>query len=294
MNYYKNLKSTWLFIFLLCCTVKSYSQSDSAEVAKKSASPTADEVKKKLANPAAEDLAKKLANPIADLISVPFQNNSYFGNGKLNGSQDILNFEPVIPIHLSKELNLITRWILPFVMQYNLTSEAQEQIGLSDATVSAFLSPSKVKNGITWGLGPAFLVPTGTDPFLSSRKFGIGPTGVVLKQSKGWTLGLLVNQIWSVAGEDELPPVSQMFFQPFITYNWKSGAGVGGTLEWTQNWETRTSVMWLTPFLNGITSVGKQKVQLEVGPQINIDAPRATAADFGWRAVITLLFPQEK
>jgi hypothetical protein len=33
-----------------------------------------------------QNFAKKLANPIASLISVPFQNNSDYGIGDLNGS----------------------------------------------------------------------------------------------------------------------------------------------------------------------------------------------------------------
>jgi hypothetical protein len=274
MHYNKNITCTGLFILLLCCTAKSYAQGDAEE------------------RGSAADLAKKLANPIANLISVPFQNNTNYGMGELKGTQNILNFQPVMPLSLNKNWNLITRWIFPFVMQYNLTDVAARQIGLSDAVISGFFSPKNTKNGITWGLGPVFQLPTGTNDYLTSKKFGIGPTGVILKQKKGWTVGLLVNQVWSVAGEEELPPVNQMFFQPFMTYNWKSGAGLGWTVEWTQNWQTSTTVMWLTPTVSGITSLGEQKVQLAVGPRINIDAPSEIVADLGWRAVIVLLFPQ--
>lgn len=167
------------------------------------------------ANEAAE-LAKKLANPIASLISVPFQNNTYYGIGAYKGTQNVMNFQPVIPFKLNEKLNLITRYIIPIVTQYNVTGENTSQSGLSDATVSAFLSPSDDKNGLTWGVGPAFLVPTATSQELGFGKFGIGPTVVILKQTHGFTYGALANQIWSVAGQSDRQNVSQMFVQPFL------------------------------------------------------------------------------
>ena len=48
----------------------------------------------------ATNLAKKLQNPVGDLISVPFQNNTNFNVGPNKGTQDILNIQPVVPIHM--------------------------------------------------------------------------------------------------------------------------------------------------------------------------------------------------
>src|SRR5450631_4792458 len=109
------------------------------------------------ANEAAE-LAKKLANPIASLISVPFQNNTFYGIGPLKGTQNVMNFQPVVPIKINENLNLITRYIIPIATQYDITGENSSQSGLGDATISAFLSPAHTKNGLTWGVGPAFLI----------------------------------------------------------------------------------------------------------------------------------------
>lgn len=237
----------------------------------------------------AEELAKKLSNPIASLISVPFQNNIDFGIGDIQATKYTLNIQPVVPIKLGDNLNLITRYIVPVISQYNITGIGESQFGLSDAVVSAFFSPAESK--ITWGVGPVFLVPIGTDDYLTTKKFGIGPTAVALYQNKGWTVGGLVNQIWSVAGSEDRPDVSQMFVQPFVTYNWKSGAGIGVNMELTQNWKGSTTVAWLNPILSAVTSFGKQKAQFVIGPRINIAAPDGGKADFGLRAVIVLLFP---
>ena len=237
----------------------------------------------------AEELAKKLSNPIASLISLPLQNNIDFGIGNIHASKYTLNIQPVVPFEISENLNLITRYIVPVISQYNITGVGESQFGLSDAVVSAFFSP--IGSGITWGVGPVFLVPIGTDDYLTTKKFGIGPTAVALIQKNGWTYGGLINQIWSIAGSDERPDVSQLFFQPFLSYNWKSGAGLGINMELTQNWEGSTTVVWLNPILTAVTSLGEQRVQLVVGPRINIAAPDGAKADLGVRAVIVFLFP---
>ncbi|MDX8337909.1 hypothetical protein SLH46_01865 [Draconibacterium sp. IB214405] len=234
----------------------------------------------------AAELAKKLSNPIASLISLPFQNNLDVGIGEFNGSRNTLNIQPVIPISLSDNLNLISRVILPVYTQYDISGEGTSQSGIGDAVVSAFISPKVSK--ITWGVGPVFLLPTGGDAF-SANKFGIGPTAVALYQANGMTFGGLVNQVWSV---DENNTVSNMFLQPFFTYNWKSGAGIGTNLELTQNWKAETTNVWLNPIFTAVTAMGKQKVQFVIGPRFNLSAPDNAKSKFGVRTVLVFLFPK--
>jgi hypothetical protein len=240
----------------------------------------------------AEELAKKLANPVAALISVPFQNNTDVGIGEYNGSKNTTNFQPVIPISLSSKLNLICRIILPIISQHDVTSEGSNQSGLSDAVVSAWLSPAQPKNGIIWGLGPAFLIPTATNDLLGTKQIGLGPTALLLKQNKGWTVGALVNQIWFVAGDKDRSKVNQLFFQPFLAYNWKSGAGLGINSEITQNWQANSTMAYLNPTISAVTKLGSQIVSLAVGPRIPLILPSASHSDFGIRAVVTFVFPK--
>jgi len=239
----------------------------------------------------AAELAKKLANPIASLISVPFQNNTDYGIGQWQGTRNTLNFQPVLPIKINDKINMITRVVLPIVTQYNITAPGEKQSGLGDAVMSAFFSPSNSEK-LTWGVGPAFLLPVGTNDFLTTKKFGMGPTAVALKQTNGWTIGGLVNQLWSVAGSEDRPDVSQMLVQPFVNYNWKSGAGIGANMEWTQNWKASTTTVWFNPTISAVTSLGKQKTQFVVGPRLNLAAPDGAKADWGWRAVVIFLFPK--
>src|SRR6188508_564643 len=90
----------------------------------------------------ATELAKKLQNPIGDLYSFPFQSNTNFNYGPHKGTKEILNVQPVIPIHLNEDWNIITRTILPLVWQPSLLPARTVPFGTGPITFSAFLSPS--------------------------------------------------------------------------------------------------------------------------------------------------------
>jgi len=236
----------------------------------------------------AADLAKKLANPIANLISVPFQSNFDVGIGNYNGSKMVLNVQPVIPISLSPKLNLITRWILPIVSQYDIRGEGTSQAGLGDAVITGFISPSQSE--ITWGVGPAFIVPTATNEFLGGKKFGIGPSVVVLKQLGGWTIGGLANHLFSVAGDDNRSDINATFLNPFFTYNWKTGAGITLNTEYTHDWENELDVFTVMPTFTAVTKFGTQTVSFAIGPRIHF-APEIRP-NYGVRAAVILVFPK--
>jgi hypothetical protein len=246
--------------------------------------------------PAADDaaaIAKKLANPIGALISVPFQNNTDIGIGDYNGSRNTLNFQPIVPFSLGAKYSLITRYIVPVIAQYDITGEGTQEVGLSDALVSGWISNAVVKNGFVWGVGGAFLIPTATDEFLGTKKLGVGPTIIVLQQKNGWTYGLLMNQIWSVAGDAERADVNQMYLQPFLTKNWKSGAGLTVNSEATLNWEANTTNVYVNIMAGGLTKFGNQLVQLQVGPRIQVAAPEGSKSPFGVRAAAIFVFPKK-
>ncbi|WP_188460701.1 hypothetical protein [Bizionia arctica] len=273
----KSIKITLLLSLFM--TVGMFAQDKEAEAPK---SDTED----------AAALAKKLANPIANLISVPFQNNTDFGIGSLNGTRNTLNFQPVIPLKLSENLNLINRVIVPYVSQYNVTAPGSSQTGIGNTTISSWVSPTKVKNGIIWGAGPAFLLPTNNE-YIGTDKTGVGPTVIVLKQANGLTYGMLANQLWSVIGPSASADVSQMFLQFFLVYNWKSGAGLGISSENTFNWAGNSNTSYLIPNVNAVTKLGKQIVQVQIGPRIpTIFSNSESKPDFGVRASFVLVFPK--
>ena len=171
-------------------------------------SPSVEQGKPKVEEPEAntnantEALQKATQNPVASLISVPVQNNNNFGINPGYRNQDVMNIQPVIPIGISKDWNLLVRWIAPVIYQPipNQPSTPETGVyGLGDMVPTFFISPKK-PGKLIWGAGPVFQLATATNFYLGQRKSGLGPSFVVLTQPGHWTLGVLANNIWSVAG----------------------------------------------------------------------------------------------
>src|SRR5262245_26753847 len=163
------------------------------------------------------DLAMRLSNPVSDLVSVPFQFNWDQGVGPDDHTRFVLNVQPVMPFSVSDDWNLITRLIVPMVSQPALFPGGSPTFGVSDVLATFFVSPSK-PGALIWGVGPAVLLPSTSEPTLGTGKWSAGPSIVVLKQSGRWTYGSLWNQTWSFAGDPNRRDVNQMFLQPFVSY----------------------------------------------------------------------------
>jgi hypothetical protein len=237
-----------------------------------------------------EELVKQLANPVSSLISVPFQNNFDFNLGPNDdGFKYTLNFQPVIPVSLNRDWNVIIRTIVPFVYQ-NDVIPGTTQDGMSDITQSFFFSPSKPVSGLIIGVGPVFLYPTATDDLLGSEKWGAGPTVVIAKQSGGLTYGLLANQIWSFAGEGGRNYVSSTFLQPFISYATKTKTTFGINAESSYDWHNQQWTVPINLSISQLTKVGGLPVQFAIGGKIYAEGPNG-APDWGLRFTVTPLFP---
>ena len=243
-----------------------------------------------LAGAGADALAKSLANPVASLVSVPFQMNWDASVGPEEGRRFILNFQPVLPFSLNKDWNLITRIIVPVVGQPVLVPGGTPTFGMGDLLVSAFFSPKQGR--VTWGVGPVLGLPVTSDPTLGSGKFSVGPTALVLKQTGPWTVGGLVNQVWSVGGDVGRTDVNQTFLQPFVTYS-KSGWSIAANSEAVANWKADSGEQWTVPInlsVSKVLKLGQGPISMGAGPRFYAKAPTG-GPSWGFRWNITLLFP---
>jgi hypothetical protein len=229
---------------------------------------------------------------VAALISVPFQNNFEFGGGPKNdGFKYTLNFQPVIPVSLNDDWNLISRTILPFISQNNMVGTGH-QTGFGDITQSAFFSPkAPTSGGWIWGAGPVLLIPSATDDVLGTGKLGLGPTAVLLKQENGWTYGGLVNHIWSVAGTGGRANVNATFLQPFLSFTTKKQTTFTLNSESTYDWEHSQWIIPLNLMVAQLVKIKDTPVQFQLGGKYYAEGPSG-APEWGIRFAVTLLFPK--
>ena len=263
----------------------------------------------------AASLQKATQNPVANLISVPLQNNSNFGIGPYDRTQNVLNIQPVIPVGISPDWNLIVRWITPIISQpapgtanlevygieegtpaffaaQNVQANASVN-GFGDMQPTFFFSPAK-PHKLIWGAGPIFVLPTATSKVLGQGKFSIGPSIVALAQPGHWTVGALINNIWSVAGLSDRSDVNQMLLQYFVNYNLKKGWYITSQPIITANWKASSGNVWTVPFGGGvgrIMKLGFQPVNLSAQFYGNAAHP-TSGSPWGVRAQIAFLFPK--
>jgi hypothetical protein len=240
-----------------------------------------------------EALAKAAQNPVADMISLPFQNNFTFPTGPNDNAQWVLNVQPVIPINLTDDINLITRTILPVVNSPSPASGISSDFGIGNLQFTGFLSPAKVDDGLIWGVGPVLQFPTASSARLGSDKWTAGPSLVMLSMQGPWVVGGLVQNVWSYAGPSDAADVNSFLFQPFLNYNMDKGWYLTASPVLTADWNANSDNRWTIPLGGGIGRImrfGSQPVNMQLQGFYNVVRPDAVG-EWTIRFQIQLLFP---
>ena len=243
-----------------------------------------------------EELAKLAQNPIGNMVSVPFQNNTNFNVGPQDGTQNILNIQPVIPFEVNDDWNLITRWIFPLIWQPGFSPGEGTTFGLGDMQTSAFLSPSKpTASGVIWGAGAIVQAPTDTQE-LGNKNWGLGPTAVVLRIQHGdpWMYGVLVNNVFSLSSSQRGGSYSNFLMQPFLSYNFPGGTYIASSPVVTANWKADSGQQWTVPLglnLGHIFHLGKLPVNTQIDAYYNVVHPDE-GANWQLRLQVQFMFPK--
>lgn len=254
----------------------------------------------------AGELAKASQNPVGNMVSLPFQNNTSFGIGPNDAISNVLNIQPVYPVSLNQKWNLINRAIIPVIYREEILPELGngDAFGLGDISYTGFVSPAN-PGKLIWGVGPSLLFPTATEDRWASDKFSAGAGVVLLTMPKSWVLGLLVQNVWSIAGDAAAADVNQLLLQPIINYNLSNGLYLTSVPVITANWEAGSGNRWTVPVGGGFGKIikwGKQPVDLSLSGYYNVEQPNPLAGQGvnvdnqgeAWtiRFQIKLLFPK--
>ncbi|MCI0587645.1 MAG: transporter [Planctomycetes bacterium] len=219
-----------------------------------------------------EALAKQLANPVADLMSLPIVVD---WDDDLPGNGTRLSLEPVIPIPLTEDLNLITRTILPAYWF--------DESEWGDMIQSYFFSPSDPEGAI-WGAGASLLIPTSTDNSAGAGEWNLGSTGVALAEEGPWTYGALVNHFW-------LDPEATLL-DPFVSYTTEAAWTFTVNAESAYFWREDDWFVPVQVLAAKVVRIGGQRVSLQAGVRYWLDSPSSGPDGWGARVAVVLLPPK--
>ncbi len=238
-----------------------------------------------------EELAKAAQNPIASMISLPFQNNTNLNIGPNEQTQNIMNIQPVWPFDMG-DYNIITRTIVPIVSNPSVLTGTDRVDGIGDTLFTAFVSP-KDSGDITWGVGPAILLPTASNDALGLDTWAAGLGAVALAMPGKWVIGGLLSNIWSVGGGEA--DINLLTCQPFINYNFSDGWYATTAPIITANWEADSDHRWTVPLGGGfgkIFRIGKQPINAQLSLYNNVITPDDYGPEWQVRAQIQFMFPK--
>lgn len=235
-------------------------------------------------------LAKETQNPVANLTSVPLQFNFTSGGDLGDRTQSKVNFQPVIPLPITRAWNVIARPIFPIVN--SPVANDQRKLGLGDLELELFATSAKADK-LVWGLGPVASFPTATNDAVGTGQWGLGPGAALLLANGPWVVGFLANNVWKLAGSSETPRLDTFTLQPFINLNFTNGWAIPFSPLITSNWSAKKGNEWTVPLGLGVSKVhniGSQAVNMSLQYYRNVLYPEGAGAN-QVRLVFALLYP---
>jgi hypothetical protein len=245
--------------------------------------------------PDSSELNRELTNPVSSLWSISNQfNNFELNNGQWNNNW---NFQPVMPVSLTKDWNLITRPVMPF---YNIVphetspGEFARDTGLGDLALVELLSPAHSGNWIL-GAGPTAIFLTATSVFTGQGKWQLGPTVVVGYLTKQYFIGVFPQQWWSIGGEHFRSDTNQMNLQPIASLFFGEGWSVGYSGNILADWTAPSEDVWTVPVglaLSKVVKFGRLPVKLQLAVQYMPVHPRISGQEWNVQVSITPVLPK--
>jgi len=243
----------------------------------------------------ASELNRKLTNPVSSIWSIQSQfNNFELNNGHWNNNW---LFQPVLPVSLTKDLNLITRPVMPF---YNIVphetalNEFNRDAGLGDLALVELFSPANSGNWVL-GLGPTAIFPTATSHFTGQGKWQLGPSFVAGYLTKTYFIGVFPQQWFSFAGEHGRPDTNQMNLQPIASIFWGEGWNAFYSGNILVDWNAPSPDVWTVPIglgLGKVVKFGRLPVKFTLSVQYIPVHPRINGQEWNVQVQITPVIPK--
>jgi hypothetical protein len=250
-----------------------------------------------------EELSKQLTNPVSSLWSIALQQNNYsLDMGPLGGNEwnSNLNFQPVLPVSLTPDWNLLTRPVLTVFNSVPYpdpnTRRIERTTAFGDTILMEMFSPSsKLAGNWLLGLGPTFIFPTASSDYTGQGKYQAGPAAVVGYLSKNWILGAFVQNWTSFGGDSGRQDTNQMNLQPIASYFLPDGWSIGYSGNILANWEARGGDVWTVPLGLGVSKVvklGPLPVKIGLAGQYMVHHPEIGGQEWNIQLTFSPVLPK--
>jgi hypothetical protein len=246
----------------------------------------------------ADDLRNLARNPVGDAVKVPFAEGINFETGPYARTSNSLQIQPIIPFQIAKHWLLIPRIVAtPVAYVPDVTQASGGRLGLGDTVATFFLTPARIGK-VIWGVGPSLLIPTATDANIGAGKWDLGPSLAVLVEPNWGSVGVVVQNIWSLPGNPRRTSVNQLQIETSFSYNlphgWYLITAPTINADWTQSSRDR----WLVPFGGGLGrtfGIANQAVDLSIALYSNVIRPTGQLSP-KWQMSLqcTLLYPRTR
>lgn len=254
----------------------------------------------------ASELNKQLTNPVSELWSIAFQQNNFRvdpGDGEGNRWSSNLLFQPVLPVAIDSDWNLVTRPVVPlFVSTPRPDPEPGDPLNVGrstafgDITLLQLVSPSpRLVGSWLFGLGPTWIFPTANSDFTGQDKYQVGPAALVGYLSEKWIVGGLFQNWWSFGGSSLREPVAQMNFQPFASYFLEDGWSVGYSGNVLADWKNENGSDWTVPIglaVSKVHKLGKLPVRFQLAVQWMAVQPDLYGQKWNFQLVVSPVLPK--
>ncbi|MDK4700916.1 transporter [Rhizobium sp. CNPSo 4062] len=244
-----------------------------------------------LAEDDVDELARKVSNPASFMVSVPVHSDfdiGRWGDGKTYSAT--LDIEPVIPFALTDDWNMISHTDIPIAYSDPVGS-AGGRLGIGDISQNLSFTPAH-HGPLVWAFGPEFSLPTATNDRFGTGKLSIGPSGLLLLQTKSMSIGLSADHLWSVAGAGGRTRVNTTEIQPFLAWHIGQGRTISTNIDFSYDWVAHDYTLPISLSFSKIMKFGEQTVSVSFGAKYWLEGPK-DGPQWGLKAGLVFLFPQK-
>ena len=236
------------------------------------------------------DLAVEDLNPLTRMYVMRFEDNVQFGFGPDDEPLNFFRIQPLIPLDLGERWTLLTRVLLP--LAHAPWPETVD--GLGDVTITSFVTPAQARRFV-WGIGPSLMLPTGSHDQITSNKWSAGPALGAVYNSRRWQAGIVVQNLWSFAGDGSRREVNMMAMRPTISYHLDNGWYLSTSPSIVADWAADDDRnRWLLPVGGGVGKIlviGSQRISALVEAYQHVLSPEI-GPDWQLRLQVSLLYPR--